>query len=233
MVLMRRVAFFTQLPLTSDASADSITNTATLPIVYCTVERALKDLAGLKAGDTILIHAVAGGVGLAAIQFAQRVGANIVATCSTAKREYLRSLGVTMFATSRDGPQFVEEMKQILGPTPKIDVVLNSLSDDYIEYSMKILSPNGLFVEIGKSGIWSQERAYAERPEVYYHILELDTLASENPHKYKDLLTIVCADVDLNKWAPIPTTTFDFTSEYQAAFSCLRHGTKRTGIEIR
>ena len=74
----------------------SYVEAAALPIVYITAYAALMKLAQLKAGEKILIHAAAGGVGLAAIQVAKWIGAEIYATVGNEeKRIYLRSLGIT------------------------------------------------------------------------------------------------------------------------------------------
>ncbi|MEM8717464.1 MAG: polyketide synthase dehydratase domain-containing protein, partial [Cyanobacteria bacterium P01_G01_bin.4] len=69
------------------------TAAATVPITFCTAQAALEYL-GLKRGEKILIHAAAGGVGLAAVQLAQLIGAEIYATASAPKQAYLRQLGI-------------------------------------------------------------------------------------------------------------------------------------------
>ena len=73
-----------------------------MPMVFMTVKFALGEQAMLQAGERVLIHSAAGGVGLAAIQYAQRVGAEVFATASAPKHEYLRSLGVKHISTTRD-----------------------------------------------------------------------------------------------------------------------------------
>ena len=75
---------------------------ATIPIAFLTAYYALHDLAHLSSHERILIHAGAGGVGLAAIQIAQQIGAEIFATAgSDEKRDYLRSLGIEHVMNSR------------------------------------------------------------------------------------------------------------------------------------
>src|SRR6188474_430489 len=77
---------------------------AAVPSVFCTARFGLSDLAGLKAGERVLIHAGAGGVGMAAIQLARHLGAEVFATASPAKWDTLRSLGIDdgHIASSRD-----------------------------------------------------------------------------------------------------------------------------------
>ena len=63
-----------------------------------------------------------------------------------------------------------------------VDVVLNCLSGNYIQYSLDLLSSHGRFVEIGKRGIWTLEAVKAHRPDIEsYHIVALDDKRKENP----------------------------------------------------
>ena len=72
----------------------SIEQAAAVPVVFLTAYYGLKEIARLQAGERVLIHAATGGVGLAAIQVARAIGAQVFATAgSPEKREYLHSLG--------------------------------------------------------------------------------------------------------------------------------------------
>ena len=75
-----------------------------LPLAYATAYYALRDLAGLEAGERVLIHAGAGGVGMAAVALARHLGAEVFATASPGKWETLRRLGLdeAHIASSRD-----------------------------------------------------------------------------------------------------------------------------------
>lgn len=122
---------------------------AGLPIVFLTARYALETLARVQRGERVLIHAAAGGVGLAAIQVARRLGAEIYATVGHPdKREYLRSLGVERVYDSRS-LAFVEGVRAATGGEG-VDVVLNSLAGEFIPASLGLLRPQGRFVEIGK-----------------------------------------------------------------------------------
>ncbi|MCA9268785.1 MAG: polyketide synthase dehydratase domain-containing protein, partial [Planctomycetales bacterium] len=102
---------------------------ATVPITFLTAYYALVRLADLQPNERLLIHAGAGGVGLAAIQIAQQIGAEVYATAgSQAKRDYLRSLGVKHVFNSRT-LDFAEEILAITN-REGVDVVLNSLPGD-------------------------------------------------------------------------------------------------------
>ena len=135
---------------------------AAFPIAYLTAEFCLGQLAGMRAGERVLIHAAAGGVGMAAVRLAQRAGAEVFATAgSPRKRELLRSLGVAHVIDSRT-TAFAEA---ILAQTDGagVDIVLNSLTGEAIDASFKALARSGRFVEIGKRGIKNEQ--WVARPE--------------------------------------------------------------------
>ena len=152
---------------------------ATLPTAF--VSAALSyELAELAAGDKVLIHAGAGGVGLAAIQLAQAAGAEVFTTASAAKRDYLRSQGVEHVFDSRS----IAFGQAILEATSGegVDVVLNSLTGEgFIDASLSCLAPQGRFVELARRDILSEEEMAEARPDVAYHILELDVLKADDP----------------------------------------------------
>lgn len=125
---------------------------APIYIPYITALRALKQIANLKKGETVLIHSATGAVGLAAIQYAQSVGAKIIATAgSEEKRAYLRSLGVLRCSDSRSLDFVQDVMTWTEGRG--VDVVLNSLGGEALIQSWSLLAPHGRFVEIGKRDI--------------------------------------------------------------------------------
>jgi len=131
----------------------------------------------MKRGDRVLIHAAAGGVGLAAVQLARRAGAEIFATAgSDEKRAYLASMGIRHVMSSRS----LAFAGEIRGATngEGVDIVLNSLAGGFIGESLRLLRPGGRFLEIGKTGIWTEEQVRAERPDVEYfpfYLGEVDT----------------------------------------------------------
>jgi len=148
---------------------------ATIPATFLTAHHALHHLAQMSAGDRVLIHAAAGGVGLAAVQLARRAGAEIFATAgSDEKREYLRSLGVRHVMNSRT-LDFADEVMKLTGGKG-VDIVLNSLAGEFIPRSLAALGANGRFLEIGKKGIWTREQMAATRRDVAYHAIYLGEL---------------------------------------------------------
>ena len=150
----------------------SVEEAATIPVTFMTAAYGLRELAHMSAGDRVLIHAAAGGVGLAAVQLAQRAGAEVYATVgSPAKRAHLESLGVTHILSSRS-LQFADEvMARTNGEG--VDIVLNSLAGEFIERSLSVLRPGGRFLELGKNAVWTPERVASHRPDVAYHAIYL------------------------------------------------------------
>ena len=145
---------------------------ATIPITFLTAEYALNRLGKMKAGERVLIHAGAGGVGLAAVQLAQRAGAEVFATAgSDEKRDYLKSLGVEHVMDSRSLSFAEGVMKATAGEG--VDLVLNSLTGEFIPKSLGLLRRGGRFLEIGKAGIWSPEQMSAARKDVSYFVIYL------------------------------------------------------------
>jgi len=122
---------------------------AGVPLVFLTALYALEKLARVEPGERVLIHAAAGGVGLAAIQIARRLGAEIHATAGDdAKRDYLRALGIRHVFDSRS-LSFVDGVREATGGEG-VDVVLNALAGPFIPASLGLLRPQGRFIEIGK-----------------------------------------------------------------------------------
>ncbi|MCY4640538.1 MAG: SDR family NAD(P)-dependent oxidoreductase [Chloroflexi bacterium] len=152
---------------------------ATMPTAF--VSAALSfDYAQLAAGDRVLIHAAAGGVGLAAVQLAQAAGAEVFATASAPKQDYLRALGVEHVFDSRR-TAFGGEILEATGGEG-VDVVLNSLTGPgFIEASLACLKPGGRFVEMARVDILTEEEMAAARPDVAYSILRIDVLKEEQP----------------------------------------------------
>lgn len=185
---------------------------ATLPIVFLTAMYSLERLARLQRGERVLIHAGAGGVGLAAIQVAQRCGAEIFATAgSDEKRRYLQSLGVTHVFSSRTR-DFADQIREVTGGAG-VDVILNSLNGDVIPASVSVLAANGRFIEIGKAGIWSREQMRTARPDVLYEPLYLGDVAAD---VLQQLHAELAAALQRGEFRPLPARRFDIQEAEQA-----------------
>ncbi|QRR36015.1 type I polyketide synthase [Hydrogenophaga sp. YM1] len=176
---------------------------ATIPVTFLTAEYALRHLAGMKKGDRVLVHAVTGGVGMAALQLARRAGAEVFGTAgSPAKRALATELGTHHLADSRS-LSFVPDVRRD-SKGEGVDIVLNSLAGDFIPASLGLLRPGGHFIEIGKTGIWDAAKVGAEFPGVHYHPLYLGEVAAERPEFVRDMLRDLLADFETGVLKPLP-----------------------------
>ncbi len=152
---------------------------ATMPLTFTTAALSF-EMAKLKTGDNVLIHSGAGGVGLSAIQMAQAAGAEVFATASSGKHDYLRSLGVEHVFDSRR----TEYGEEILEATDGrgIDVLLNSfVGEDFLNANVACLAKGGRWIELAAVGIFTGAEMAAVRPDVEYAILQLDELKTHDP----------------------------------------------------
>ncbi|MCL9796829.1 SDR family NAD(P)-dependent oxidoreductase, partial [Frankia sp. AgKG'84/4] len=146
---------------------------ASVPVVFLTAYYGLVDLAGLHAGQTVLVHAAAGGVGMAAVQLARHLGAEVYATASPGKWDVLRAMGIDddHLASSRT-LDFADRFHATSGGAG-VDVVLNALAGEFVDASLRLLPRGGAFVEMGKTDVRDAAVVAAERPGVRYHAFEL------------------------------------------------------------
>ncbi len=194
----------------------SFEEAAGIPGVFLTAQYALRALATLGSGDTVLIHSAAGGVGLAAVQLAQRAGAVVFATAGTdEKRRYLTSIGVKHVMDSRANA-FGEEILKATGGRG-VDVVLNSLAGDGVECSIRALADSGRFVELGKRDIWSEARFHAVRPRSQYFVIDVAAECADHPEEFGQTLRELAADFDTGALVPLPQRVFDW-KQVVAAF---------------
>lgn len=182
---------------------------AGVPVVFLTAEIALVALARLAAGEILLLHSAAGGVGLAALQVARRLGARVFATASSEeKRRFLLSHGAERVFHSRDTAYGEAIMAATAGRG--VDVVLNSLAAPHIQTSLSVLAEGGRFVEIGKTGIL--ERAAAERAAhghlKGYWTYDLLEHAARAPHEVGEVLARIAQALNEGRYRPLPTLPF-------------------------
>lgn len=184
----------------------SFADATTIPTAFLTANYGLTYLAKLKAGDRVLIHAAAGGVGQAAIQIAQHLGAEVFATASPAKWKFLHSMGIERVMNSRS----LDFADEILAATDGqgIDVVFNSLNGEFIAKNLEVLAPGGRFVEIGKIGIWETKQIKHSRPDVSYFPFDLLEVSQAKPQIMTAMLDELIAQFQAGLMHPLPTTVF-------------------------
>ena len=177
---------------------------ATIPIAFLTSDYALSHVARMRKGERVLIHAAAGGVGLAAVQLALQAGCEIFATAgSDHKRSLLRSMGVQHVMDSRS-LGFSEEILRVTGGRG-VDIVLNSLTGEFIPASMAALAKDGRFLELGRIGIWTSEHAASVRPDVSYTVIDFNTVSADETTK---VLRAVVQKFTSGGLSPLPLKTF-------------------------
>ena len=185
---------------------------ATLPIAFMTAWHGLRTLADIGPDDRVLIHAAAGGVGMAAVQLALHAGAEVFATASPSKWHHLQALGVRHVMSSRN-LDFVEEVRAATGGRG-VSVVLNSLAGPFIEASLALLETGGRFIEIGKTDVWSASQVAERFADLRYLPFDLGTLAPERMAAHLDAIAEAVGSGEI---LPLPHRVFGL-SRAKAAF---------------
>ncbi|GAB2713454.1 SDR family NAD(P)-dependent oxidoreductase [Nocardia thraciensis] len=166
---------------------------AAVPVVYMTAYYGLVDLAAVRPGQRVLVHAATGGVGTAAVQLAAHLGAEVYATASPVKWEILREWGFgdDRIASSRT----LDFREQFATATAGqgVDVVLNSLTADFVDASLDLLPRGGHFLELGKTDVRQSADVARDRPGVDYRAFDL---ADAEPDRIRQILADLMALFD-------------------------------------
>ncbi|MFF4661308.1 SDR family NAD(P)-dependent oxidoreductase [Streptomyces sp. NPDC001381] len=186
---------------------------ATVPIVFLTAYYALVDLGGVSEGHTVLVHAAAGGVGMAATQLARHLGAEVYATASPGKWEALRAAGLDdpHIASSRD-LSFEAAFRAATGDRG-VDLVLDSLAGEFVDASLRLLTPGGTFLEMGKTDVRDPDDVAARHPGVHYRAFDL---IEAGPDRIGEILTTLVGLFESGVLTPLPVTPWDVRRAPQA-----------------
>ena len=182
---------------------------ASVPTVFFTVYYALRQLANLQPGERVLIHGAAGGVGIAAVQLARHLGAEVFATAgSDEKREFVALLGADHVFDSRS----VAYAEQILAATAGegVDVILNSLAGEAIRRNLHVLRPFGRFLELGKRDFF-ENTPIGLRPfkdNISYFGIDADQLLIARPDLAGRVFREVMALFRSGVLSPLPVRAF-------------------------
>jgi len=192
----------------------SATEAATIPANFLTAYYALAEVAQVQPGERVLIHAAAGGTGMAAVQITLSRGAEVFATASPPKWAVLKQMGVRQMMNSRT----LDFADEILAATDGegVDVVFNSLSGEFIPKSLSVLKPQGRFIEIGKRDVWSLEQVANLYPQVSYHPVDLLSLTHQAPQQIQSLLQILVQFFNAGQLRPLPHRVFPITAAVSA-----------------
>jgi acyl transferase domain-containing protein/NADPH:quinone reductase-like Zn-dependent oxidoreductase/SAM-dependent methyltransferase/acyl carrier protein len=195
---------------------------ATIPAVFLTAWYALCHLGRIRRGERVLVHAGAGGVGLAAIQIVQRAGGEAFATAGTQeKRDLLRALGVRHVMDSRTLAFADDIMEATRGEG--VDVVLNSLGGEALSRSLTVLKRFGRFLEIGKRDLVQNTKLGLGPFEhcLSFHSIDLDQLLGHDPGLVHSLFAEVVEAVDRGELRPLPHRVFPIR-QVADAFRCMQ-----------
>lgn len=189
----------------------SFAESATIPVAYITAYYGLIKCAKLKSSDKVLIHNAAGGVGQAAVQLAKAIGAEIYATASPSKWDFLKTLGIKNLYSSRN----LDFMKQIKSDTDGIgvDIILNSLNGEFVDKSVDILKQGGKFVEIGKLQVWDKQKFRDKRPDAQFYMFDLSEI---DDNKISVLLQEIMHMIQNRNVNPLPVKEFSISKVEQA-----------------
>ncbi len=192
---------------------------AAVPVAYLTAHYALRTVGRLTKGERVLIHNATGGVGLAAINIARVIGAEIFATAgSPEKRAALSSLGIDHVSDSRS-LDFADDFRKASGGHG-MDLVLNALAGPYIDAGLDLLAPHGRFIELGKRDIYEDgalDLARLKRNRAF-HAVDILTLLEDRPTEIAGLMEEVLADIRSGQVEPLPVTRFA-GGQVQSAFT--------------
>ncbi|MGH3373524.1 MAG: SDR family NAD(P)-dependent oxidoreductase, partial [Actinoallomurus sp.] len=202
----------------------SFAQAAAVPVVYLTAYYGLVDLAGLQRGERLLVHAAAGGVGMAAVQLARHLGAEVFATASRPKWDAVRGLGVEegRIASSRD-LDFRDRFLEATGGEG-MDVVLDALAGEFVDASLDLLPRGGRFVEMGKADLRDAGQVAEAYPGVRYRAYDL---FEAGPERIQQMLGEVVVLFEEGELQHAPSRTWD-VRRGREAFRFLREG-RNTG----
>ncbi|MBP2037347.1 type I polyketide synthase [Streptomyces avidinii] len=199
----------------------SFESAAATPVAFLTAYYGLVDLAGLSAGESVLVHAAAGGVGMAAVQLARHLGAEVFGTASEPKWDTLLGSGLDRahIASSRT-LDFADSFRAATDGAG-VDVVLNALAGEFIDASLGLMPRGGRFVEMGKTDPRDPERIAHEHPGVRYRAFDL---GDAGPDRIAEILAHLADLFDRGSLTPLPITTWDIR-DAGSAFRALSQAT--------
>ncbi|HTA14861.1 MAG TPA: SDR family NAD(P)-dependent oxidoreductase, partial [Solirubrobacteraceae bacterium] len=163
----------------------SFARAASVPIAFCTAYYGLVDLGRLRKGERVLIHAAAGGVGMAALQLARQIGAEVFATAAPAKRHVLEAHGLddAHVASSRT-VDFKDRFLEASGGEG-VDVVLDCLAQEMVDASLELMAAGGRFLEMGKTDVRDAGELAGSYPSLSYRAFDL---LEAGPERIQEIL---------------------------------------------
>ncbi|OBJ03896.1 type I polyketide synthase, partial [Mycobacterium sp. 1465703.0] len=184
----------------------SYAEAAGISAVFTTAYMAFIHLADVKPGQRVLVHAAAGGVGMAAVQLGRHLGLELFATASRGKWDTLRAMGFDddHISDSRS-LEFEEKFRAVTGGRG-MDVVLDSLAGEFVDASLRLVAPGGVFLEMGKTDIRDPGVVAQDYPGVRYRAFDLFEPGRPRMHQW---MLELAGLFDAGALKPLPVTTFD------------------------
>ncbi|MGW9214397.1 SDR family NAD(P)-dependent oxidoreductase, partial [Embleya sp. NPDC055664] len=181
---------------------------ASVPVAFLTAYHGLSALGRLGAGESVLIHAGTGGVGMAAVRIARHLGAEVFATASRGKWDVLRSLGLddAHIGDSRT-LDFATRFRAATGGRG-VDVVLNSLAGEFVDASLRLLADGGRFVEMGKTDVRDEAAVRAARPGIASY-RAFDLVEAAGADGIAELFAVLMPLFQSGVLTPVPVRCFD------------------------
>ena len=202
----------------------SFEEASTLPVTWTTTHVSYSKMR-MRAGQQLLIHAGAGGVGMKAVEYGQWLNNTIASNAGRPNKHYqLVGMQVKRLCSSRDPTAFAAGSCALLCGG-RLHNVLNSLSLDFITASFAALGEGSAFAEIGKISVCSYERHEVIKPrgDRYFPIaIDLDMV--DDTHWMHRTLVILSGRATETMVASLPLTSFDFEAQYESAFRMLQKG---------
>jgi acyl transferase domain-containing protein/NAD(P)-dependent dehydrogenase (short-subunit alcohol dehydrogenase family) len=208
---------------TSVVPADWAAGQCSSTLPFLTAEYGLADLAGVAPGETVLIHGAAGGMGLAAVQVAKRLGAKVIGTASTAdRRDIVLAAGADAVLNSRS-LNFVEDVVAWSGGHGA-DVVYTSAPGEMVAQNLRVAAEFGRIVDIGKADIYgggTLDLAPFDR-NLSYFAVDMDRMLAHRPATVRSLTRRVVDRLADGTYSHLPYTTYPVSRIAEAFESVAR-----------
>jgi len=200
--------FLTRIP-----TGWSFAQAASSPVVFLTAYYGLVQLAAVQPGESVLVHSAAGGVGMAAVQLAQHLGAEVYGTASPGKWGALEAVGLDRahIANTRT-LDFRDEFLAATGGRG-MDVVLDSLAGEFVDASLALLPRGGRFLEMGKTDIRVPDEVASDWPGVAYQPFDL---IDPGPDRIQQMLSDLGTLFESGVLRPLPVAAWDVSRAPEA-----------------
>ncbi|WP_422070757.1 type I polyketide synthase [Streptomyces hoynatensis] len=180
---------------------------AAAPVVFLTAYYGLRDLAGIEKGESLLIHAATGGVGMAAVQLARHWGVEAYGTASPGKWDTLRRQGLAAERIANSRTLDFEEQFRRATAGRGFDVVLNALAHEFTDASLRLVNPEGgRFLEMGKTDIRDPRQVEGEHPGIGYQAFDVMDAGED---RLQEMLLDLRQLFESGALTPLPTTAWD------------------------